>query len=119
MKNRPLDGYTYGYQPASALVTAISLPNAANINNSYDTLARLRQTALVNYWGHTQDAASYIPDPLGLRTNLVIKGSVLDIDILGGGLVGLGHGAQATSGISRGDLSCDESREPAGGDFPG
>ena len=76
-------GYTYGFQPASSLVTVISLPNAANINNSYDTLARLRQTALVNYWGHTQDAASYIPDPLGLRTNLVIKGSVLDIDILG------------------------------------
>ena len=64
-------GYTYGFQPASSLVTAISLPNAANINNSYDTLARLRQTALVNYWGHTLDAASYIPDPLGLRTNLV------------------------------------------------
>ena len=31
----------------------------------------MRQTALVNYWGHTLDAASYIPDPLGLRTNLV------------------------------------------------
>jgi YD repeat-containing protein len=63
--------YNYNFQPASSLVTAIALPNGASVANGYDALARLRQTALVNYWGHTLDGYSYIPDPLGLRTNIV------------------------------------------------
>jgi RHS repeat-associated protein len=64
-------GYNYNFQPASALVTAISLPNGASITNGYDALARLRATALNNYWGHTLDGYLYTPDPLGLRTNIV------------------------------------------------
>jgi RHS repeat-associated protein len=63
--------YTYAFQPASSLVTGLSLPTGANIANSYDTLARLHQTALNNYWGHTLDGYTYTPDPLGLRTNIL------------------------------------------------
>lgn len=64
-------GYSYNVQPASALITGISLPNGANITNSYDSLARLTETALNDRWGHALDAYSYIPDTLGLRTNIV------------------------------------------------
>jgi len=64
-------GYRYNFQPASGLVTGISLPNGANIANSYDSLARLDQTSLNNFWGHTLDSYSYTPDLLGLRTNIV------------------------------------------------
>jgi RHS repeat-associated protein len=63
--------YGFGFQPASALVTGISLPNGANIANSYDSLARLTGTSLNNYWGHTLDGYTYGYDPLGLRTNIV------------------------------------------------
>ena len=64
-------GYNYNFQPASSLVTGISLPNGAKIVNSYDPLARLTGTALNNYWGHTLDGYTYMPDALGLRTNIV------------------------------------------------
>jgi RHS repeat-associated protein len=65
-------GYSYGaLNSASALVTGISLPNGAYITNNYDALARLTQTALNNKWGHTLDSYAYIPDALGLRTNIV------------------------------------------------
>lgn len=64
-------GYNYNFHPASILVTAITLPNDASITNGYDALGRLRVTALNNYWGHTLDACSYVPDALGLRTNIV------------------------------------------------
>ena len=64
-------GYSYNFQPASSLVTGISLPNGAKIVNSYDSLARLTGTALNNYWGHTLDGYTYTPDALGLRTNIV------------------------------------------------
>jgi len=63
--------YSYNFQPASALVTGVALPNGANIVNSYDSLARLTGTVLNNYWGHTLDGYSYTPDALGLRTNIV------------------------------------------------
>jgi RHS repeat-associated protein len=63
--------YGYGFQPASPLVTGISLPNGANITNNYDSLARLTQASLNNYWGHTLDGYSYGYDSLGLRTNIV------------------------------------------------
>jgi RHS repeat-associated protein len=64
-------GYSYSFSPASSLVTGISLPNGANIVNSYDSLARFKTTDLNNYWGHTLDGYSYSLDPLGLRTNIV------------------------------------------------
>jgi RHS repeat-associated protein len=63
--------YSYNFQPASALFTGIQLLNGAKIINGYDSMARLTSTALNNYWGHTLDGYSYIPDPLGLRTNIV------------------------------------------------
>jgi YD repeat-containing protein len=79
----PAGDFGYGYNPGSAspLVTGIALPNGANIVNSYDSLARLRQTSLNNYWGHALDSYTYTPDPLGLRTNIV-KGSVFIFCIL-------------------------------------
>src|SRR5947207_827297 len=59
---------------------------------------------------------------LGVRTNLYaygdINGSVLDIDISQRCGAVWGHGAQAQSRVSRGGLSCDESRRPARADFP-
>ncbi|MGB8371200.1 MAG: RHS repeat-associated core domain-containing protein [Verrucomicrobiia bacterium] len=64
-------GYSYNFQPASPLVTGISLPNGANIVNSYDSLARLTGTALNNHWTHPLDSYTYTPDALGLRTNIV------------------------------------------------
>jgi RHS repeat-associated protein len=64
-------GYSFGFQPASSLVTGIQLPNDANIVNTFDALARQTGTALNNYWGHTLDSYSYTPDALGLRTNIV------------------------------------------------
>ena len=63
--------YSYNFQPASALVTGIKLPNGANIVNSYDALARLTGTTLNNHWGHPLDSYTYTPDALGLRTNIV------------------------------------------------
>jgi len=64
-------GYSYNFQPASSLVTGIRLPNGASITNSYNPLAQLTGTALENYWGHTLDGYAYLPDALGLRTNIV------------------------------------------------
>ncbi len=64
-------GYSYNFEPASPLVTGITLPNGANITNSYDSLARMTGTSLNNYWTHTLDGYSYKPDALGLRTNIL------------------------------------------------
>ncbi len=65
--------FAYGYttsDPASALISAISLPNGATINNTYDGLARLTGTALANQFGHVLDGYVYGLDTLGLRTNI-------------------------------------------------
>lgn len=62
--------YRYNFQPASPLLSEVLLPNDAYITNSYDALARLSQSALNNYWGHTLDGYTYQDDPLGLRTNI-------------------------------------------------
>jgi RHS repeat-associated protein len=64
-------GYGYNVAPASALISAISLPNGASVTNSYDAMARLTQTSLNNYWGHTLDSYTYGVNALGLRTNIV------------------------------------------------
>jgi RHS repeat-associated protein len=63
--------YAYNFEPASSLVTGITLPNGASIVNSYDGLARLTGTALDNHWTHTLDGYAYTPDALGLRTNIL------------------------------------------------
>jgi RHS repeat-associated protein len=62
--------YSYNVQPASSLVSGISLTNGASVQNSYDSLGRITQTALVNQWGHTLDGYSYTLDALGLRTGI-------------------------------------------------
>ena len=69
----PAGNFGYGYKvgQASRLPILLTLPNGAYITNSYDSLARLKETDLNNYWGHTLDGYSYAFDPLGLRTNIV------------------------------------------------
>jgi hypothetical protein len=53
------------------LISGITLPNWASITNTYDSLARLTNTALLaNYLGHTLDGYGYGLDLLGLRTNI-------------------------------------------------
>ena len=64
-------GFIYQFQ--SALMkrpSTILLPNGAYITNSFDSLANLKTTALVNHWGHILDGYTYAVDPLGLRTNI-------------------------------------------------
>ena len=63
--------YSYNFQPSSTLVSGIALPNGASITNGYDSLGRLTQTALNNYWSYTLDGYGYKLDSLGLRTNVV------------------------------------------------
>jgi len=63
--------YSYNFQPGSSLITGIHFPNWANVTNGFDSLGRLRQTVLNNYWGHPLDSYTYTPDALGLRTNIV------------------------------------------------
>ncbi len=62
--------YSYNYQPASSLVTEIGLPNGAYITNFYDPMARLQETDLKNYWGHTLDGYGYQFDLANQRTNI-------------------------------------------------
>lgn len=62
-------GYTYHATRITQL-TGITLPNGSWITNDFDSLGRLRETALKNRWGHTLDGTSYTHDLLGLRTNL-------------------------------------------------
>ena len=68
----PAGAFAYHYLSSIFnLPSSISLPNYATITNSYDPLARLTQTSLNNFWGHTLDGYGYTLDPLGLRTNIV------------------------------------------------
>lgn len=63
--------FTYGYDSQRfPLISRLLLPNDGYVTNTYDSLARVSQTALNNYWGHTLDGYSYLYDPLGLRTNI-------------------------------------------------
>ena len=62
--------YNYNFQPASALITEIGLPNGSYITNLYDPMARLQKTDLKNYWGHTLDGYGYQYDSANQRTNI-------------------------------------------------
>jgi hypothetical protein len=67
----PAGGFAYNYAAsASALIQSLGLPNAAVITYDYDSLARLTNTSLADYWGHVLDGYGYGLDPLGQRTNL-------------------------------------------------
>lgn len=55
---------------AQNLITGVSLPNGTSIANSYDGLARLTSTALLNPWGHILDGYAYALDSLGLRKSI-------------------------------------------------
>jgi RHS repeat-associated protein len=66
---------TFNYTPgaaggASPLIQSLLLPNYDTITNTYDSLARLKSTALLNQWGHVLDGYVYGVDSLGLRTNI-------------------------------------------------
>ncbi|HEY3762349.1 MAG TPA: RHS repeat-associated core domain-containing protein, partial [Verrucomicrobiae bacterium] len=68
----PAGSFIYHYSSSVFnLPSSLSLPNAAYITNTFDALARLKETDLKNYWGHTLDGYAYGFDPLGLRTNIV------------------------------------------------
>ncbi len=68
----PAGSFTYQYNSGSSpLPVKIQLPNAASIFNSYDSLARMTNTALANYWGQIVDGSGYIRDPLGLPTSII------------------------------------------------
>jgi len=67
----PAGTFGYNYSPQhSTLISQLLLPNGAYITNSFDALARLKETDLNNQWGHTLDGYAYQYDPLGLRTNI-------------------------------------------------
>jgi RHS repeat-associated protein len=56
---------------ADGLVSLIRLPNGAYITNNFDSLARLKSTALQDHWHHVLDGYTYTADALGLRTNIL------------------------------------------------
>lgn len=101
----PAGSFGYGYAAsASALVQSITLPNAAYITNTYDSLARLKSTSLDNYWGHVLDGYTYGLDHLGLRTN-VLRNLGLTASSVTAGYDNIGQltswNAQETNGTSR------------------
>ena len=62
-------GYAYGApSTASALVDAITLPNGAKITNTYDNVARLLSTKLLNSSSSILDSESYSYNLAGQRT---------------------------------------------------
>lgn len=64
-------GYVYGTpNAASALVSKLTLNNAAAISNAFDTLARLTNTTLLSQWQEPLDGYGYIHDQWGQRTNI-------------------------------------------------
>ena len=64
-------GFIYQFVGAGSQVQKIFLPNGAYITNRFDPLAQLKETALVNHWGHTLDGYTYSVDALGQRTNVL------------------------------------------------
>jgi len=65
-------GYDYGTaNPASALISKLTLPNGAIITNAFDALAQLTNTTLLNQWRAPVDGYGYSYDKWGQRTNIV------------------------------------------------
>jgi RHS repeat-associated protein len=62
-------GYTYDAVRRQQ-VARVQLPNMAYITNSYDAVARVNGTSLVNLWNHVLDGYTYGYDLLGQRTNI-------------------------------------------------
>ncbi len=101
-------GYSYATpNPSSALISGITLPNWASIANNYDSLARLTNTALLNYWGHTLDGYVYGLDLLGLRTNIT-RNLGLTTNTVSIGYDGIGEITSWTGKESSGTLRHNE-----------
>ncbi len=67
----PAGSFGYAYDATGhQLVDEISLPDAAYITNTHDSVARTKSTALANQWGHVLDGYSYGYDLAGRRTTL-------------------------------------------------
>jgi len=62
-------GYKYGFQPASSLVTGITLPGGGIVTNYYDGLTRLNSTRMLKSDLSVLDSESYTNDAAGYRTN--------------------------------------------------
>ena len=60
-----------GANSASPLIKTLSLPNGAYITNSYDNVARLTSTALINSQQSTLDSYAYGYNQANQRTNVV------------------------------------------------
>jgi len=74
----PAGTFGYTYQGASALITGLSLPNRANIANTYDTLARLTSTILRNNGGSTLNSHGYSYDNANRRTQQTRTGNYVN-----------------------------------------
>ncbi len=67
----PAGSFLYTYDATGhQLIDEISLPNAAYIASTYDSVARTKSTSLANQWGHVLDGYSYAYDLAGRRTSL-------------------------------------------------
>jgi RHS repeat-associated protein len=68
----PAGAFGYGYfAPASLLPISVTLPNSAYVTNTYDNLARLLSTKLVNSSATVLDAETYAYDAGNERTQAV------------------------------------------------
>jgi RHS repeat-associated protein len=62
--------FSYTYDPVKLLrVAELELPNSAYITNTYDSVARLLSTALINTGGTNLDSAYYVYNTAGQRTS--------------------------------------------------
>jgi RHS repeat-associated protein len=64
-------GYGYNFSAASPLVSSVALPGGASITNSYDGLARLLSTKMLNSSQSILDSEAYAYDPDSYRTQQV------------------------------------------------
>ena len=65
---------SFNYQYPSSVnqyrLGSIALPDGASIANQYDSVSRLTNTSLINYWGHPLDGYGYVDNLAGQRTNI-------------------------------------------------
>lgn len=69
----PAGAFSYDYgtpNSASDLIRKLQLPNGAAITNTFDALAQLTDTTLLNQWRSPLSGYSYLHDKIGHRTNI-------------------------------------------------